>query len=151
VPITLDQVIALLAPDEPDYRAAAEALGPEAAPHLERLVAGPDEALATKAAYLASLIGPEADRAVLAAAEDSRPVVRVAAATGLRNLESRVAVEAAERLLGDNDAGVRKTAIRSAPGAVRRELRGMIERLSKDDPDEAVRGLSRDALKARER
>jgi hypothetical protein len=61
--ITIEQVLDQLLPDEPDYGGAAERLGPEALPHLENLVRGEDPLMASKAAYLASLI--KDDRATI--------------------------------------------------------------------------------------
>ena len=111
-----------LDPEEPNYSAAAAELGPEALPILEALVQGADPLLASKAAYLASLIpDAEADRVIERAARSEHATVRIAAAAGLR---SRPEAEAgtAEELLDDPDAGVRKVAARTTRGrAARRE------------------------------
>src|SRR5688500_13669650 len=79
------RVRAHLEPEEPNYKAAAADLGPEALPILEALVVGSDPLLASKAAYLASLIpGDEAARVLETASRSDHPTVRVAAAAGLQ-------------------------------------------------------------------
>jgi hypothetical protein len=90
--VTSEQVRAALTPEEPDYEAAAE-LGPEALPHLQRLVEGADPNLASKAAYLAGRIGDPEAASILetAAASSSRPSSRCCASTNrsLRCANSR--------------------------------------------------------------
>ena len=55
MPVTMKQVRAALDPEEPDYEKAAK-LGPEALPHLEKLISRKDPNLASKAASLAGMI-----------------------------------------------------------------------------------------------
>jgi hypothetical protein len=122
--VTKQQVIEILNVDEPNYPEAAK-LGPDALPHLDTLVKTADPMLASKAAYLASLIQSDQSIDVLrAAAQSDHPEVRVAAAAGARN---RVAAAAGARksvsddsinellslLNNDQDAGVRKEAAKS--------------------------------------
>src|SRR5215218_6119681 len=112
--VTLEQVRRLLMPDEPNYVVAAK-LGPQALPHLRALVNGNDQMLASKAAYLATLIDHEGAVAVLGdAARSPSAVVRVAAASGARNLRRASASAVVSRLLNDKDTGVRKHAIKAA-------------------------------------
>ncbi|MFC6014706.1 HEAT repeat domain-containing protein [Plantactinospora solaniradicis] len=113
--VSMERVRAALDPEEPNYPAAAQ-LGQEAVPHLEELVRGEDEMLASKAAYLASLIDAERARAVVsAAAEHPSPVVRVAAAAAARNLTAPGASEVLLNLVDDEDVGVRRLARSSVP------------------------------------
>lgn len=110
--ITEAQVRAHLEPEEPDYPAAA-ALGAEALPVLERLVRDADPLLASKAAYLASLIPDDrADRVLAEAARSEHPTVRVAAAAGLRKRPDPPE-DAVIDLMTDRDEGVRKVAMKS--------------------------------------
>jgi HEAT repeat protein len=110
---THTQVRAYLEPDEPDYRAAAAALGPEALPVLEELVQGADPLLASKAVYLASLIPDErAARLLEQAAHSSHATVRVAVAAGLQQ-RPEVTDDVTVDLLTDVDQGVRKVAEQS--------------------------------------
>ena len=76
--VTMKQVRNELDPDEPDYVKAAK-LGEEALPYLEEIVKTGDALLASKAAYLASLIPDEKSVTVLETASKSNfPEVRAA-------------------------------------------------------------------------
>ena len=82
--VTMEDVRAALAPDEPNWSAAAT-LGPEALPHLGQLVAEAEPGLAAKAAYLASLFDSDRSAEVLRiAARSPEATVRVAAAAAMR-------------------------------------------------------------------
>jgi len=119
-----------LDPEEPNYSAAAAELGAEALPVLAALVQGADPLLASKAAYLASLIpDPEADRVMEQAARSEHPTVRVAAAAGLRSRPD-AAIDMAAELIADPDAGVRKVAARTTRGRA-------VSAPRKDSPEEA--------------
>jgi HEAT repeat protein len=126
--VTLEQVKAALDPEEPAYNKAAAALGPEALPHLARLVAGDHTMLAAKAAYLAGLIGSEkAVDVVQRAARSSHASVRVAAAAAAGKLADSDAGDVLINLIDDGDAGVQKVALRSVPtGAVSDALRARV-------------------------
>ena len=120
--VTLQRVRALLDVDEPDYTEAAK-LGADALPHLEKLVQAGDPMLASKAVYLASLIGGDASVDIVAAGAASHdPRVRVAAAAALRNMPEGRVRELARTLLADPDAGVRRTTRKSAPPSLQAEL-----------------------------
>jgi HEAT repeat protein len=142
MPVTMEDVRRALDADEVDYVAAATVFGRDALPHLERFAQGPDVMLASKAVYLASVIGGEAASSILAdAAGSPQPPIRVAAASGLRNLAEGGVESVADRLLGDADVGVRKVALVSAAqlGA------GMAERVrevARHDPEPVLRDLA---------
>lgn len=111
--VTEAEVRKHLDPEEPNYPAAAAALGAEALPVLERLVSASDPLLASKAAYLAALIpDPAAARVLEIAAGSPEATVRVAAAAGAQRRPELAA--ALESLLTDRDPGVRKVAERAA-------------------------------------
>src|SRR4030095_13167114 len=108
MPTTMEDVLAVLTQDEVDY-ARAQQLGPEAVPFLDQLVRGPDLNLASKAGYLARLIESDRSTEVLAAAAARpEPVVRVAAASGVRNLKEAQAERLIERLPGHARPGRRE-------------------------------------------
>jgi len=111
--VTLDQVIAVLSPEEPDYASAAK-LGSEALPHLDALVKGDDLALAAKATSLASFIQDNRSVEILMnAARSKHDIVRLATAVGSPNLKVK-GVDSVLRLLSaDKDPSIRKRAIRS--------------------------------------
>jgi len=140
----MQQVRAQLDRDEPDYPAAAR-LGPEAFPHLRQLAQGDDPMLASKAVYLASLIGTEQSVAIVnEAAGKPNPIVRAAAAGALRNLD-QAPNQLLNSLLNDQDVGVRKVALRSVeasrpslPADVATNVRDM----AVNDPNPHLRQLA---------
>jgi hypothetical protein len=140
--VTFNQVRRLLQAFEPNYAAAAR-LGPQILPHLRTLVRGSDKMLASKAAYLASLI--DDDRAVDVvrdAAKNASAAVRVAAAGGLRNLKRPAAAGAIMALLGDRDAGVRKFALKASAMRPNAALLAKLGDLSRKDPVPNIRSLA---------
>ncbi|MEV0383843.1 hypothetical protein [Nonomuraea sp. NPDC050643] len=146
MPVTMEDVRSFLDADEVDYVAAATAFGRDALPHLERFAQGPDVMLASKAVYLASLVGGEAADAIVSAAAGSpQPPVRVAAASGLRNLgegAGSVADDVAGRLLADDDVGVRKVALSSAAGLGTAQMTARIRQAAENDPEPVLRDLA---------
>jgi hypothetical protein len=139
--ITMEQVRAQLDRDEPDYAEAAK-LGPDAIPHLTQLVQGGDPMLASKAAYLASLIQSDKSTTVLElAARSSHDQVRIAAAAGVRNLK-QVEAPLLNLLVHDLDAGVRKVTLRSIEAKPQAGAKAMVEEIAKNDPDENLRQLA---------
>jgi len=150
MPVTFDQVRAALDPEEPNYGIAAQ-LGPDAIPHLSQLVQGNDPMLASKAAYLASLIQSSQTDAVLTlAAQSTHETVRAAAAAGVRNRD-QVSVPLVDQLLRDQDSGVRKVTLRSI--AALPKARGLqdptlvsiktsVEEIAQNDPEPLLRQLA---------
>lgn len=142
MPVTAEQIRAVLDPEEVNYQAARE-LGPDALPQLAILARGPDMMLATKAIYLASLIpGPQADQIVEEAATRPEPVIRVAAASGLKNLKTEdVAGRIAERLVTDQDLGVRKVTVKSVAALPMPRVRQRIRIEAEKDSDQMIKEL----------
>jgi HEAT repeat protein len=141
--LSLNDVRARIDLDEIDYPALAAALGPPALPHLQALVAGRNAMVASKAAYLAGLIGgPGAVAVVQAAAHRAEPEVRVAAASSLGNLAPSLVEGLAERLLGDAEVGVRKQAVKSVAGLRSPLLQKRVKEMAQKDPDTLIRSLA---------
>ncbi len=131
--VSMEDVRAVLDPEEPDYTAAS-LLGEEALPHLEALVASGDTMLASKATYAASLIGGDQAVAVIQeAASSDDAAVRVAAAAAASNLEPTASSDVLEGLVGDADPGVRKVARASVPDDASEALSARLE----EAPDES--------------
>jgi HEAT repeat protein len=146
--VTMDQVRAALDPEEPDYAQAASELGADALPHLERLIVGDHPMLASKATYLAGLIGTERSvQAVERAARSGDTLVRVAAAAAARNLPQESASDILLPLVDDPDIGVQKVALNSVPAAPTADLRSRVEALGASRSDTAVRAVSREVLR----
>jgi hypothetical protein len=142
MPLTMEQVLAGLYPDEPDYEQTAQGLGPDAIPFLLELVQGDDLELASKAASLAGSLSTNRSVEVLtAAARRADPVVRVAAAASLRKLPD-LPHDLADSLLIDDDAGVRKLALTSIEIVRPAGLKERVRAMAASDPEEALRNLA---------
>jgi HEAT repeat protein len=131
--LTTGQVIAHLKPDEPDYAAAATALGEPSLPLLADIVAGRDRVLAPRAAYLAGLIAGDGGAAVVAdAATSPEPRVRSAAAATAAHLELAERTKVLAGLLRDEHIGVVQTALAKlgadAPEELKAAARDVVER-----------------------
>jgi hypothetical protein len=111
--VTLEQVIAVLAPDEPNYEIASK-LGPDALPHLDALIKGDDISLAVKATSLASFIQDDRSADVLInAAKSKHDVVRLAAASGSPNLKVKGVHSVLKLLSADKDPSISRRAKKS--------------------------------------
>lgn len=151
MPITMKDVRAWLDADEVNY-ANAKKLGSAAIPFLMELVQGGDLGLASKATYLASLIKSKKSAAVLeAAAARDEPVLRVAAASGIRNLSQTQAERMLDRLKDDPDAGIRKVALTSAVGLKSPRVATKLQQMAETDPEPFVRELAASTVKKMKR
>ncbi len=147
MPTTMKDVRAWLDADEVDY-AGAKKLGPASIPFLTELVQGGDLGLASKATYLASLIKSPKSVAVLeAAAARNEPVLRVAAASGIRNLPQAQAERVLDLLIKDRDSGVRKVLLKSATGLKSPQVAAKLQEVAKEDEDPFVRELAASVVK----
>ena len=145
---SFEDVSQAIAPEEPDY-ADASRLGPDALPHLQRIAENSDPMLASKAAYLASLIKDDRAVSVLeTAAQRDDATVRVAAAAGVANLGSRRrrATKMIARLLSDADVGVRRRALTSLARTTSADVRPTLETLRREDPDASIRRAASQVL-----
>ena len=140
--VTMKDVRAELDREEPKYEEAAR-LGSEALPFLEELVKGQDVMLASKAAYLASMIkGDRSAKILIEAASHPDAVVRVAAASGLRNLSEHDAGRVLDKLAADGDQGVRKVAVKSVAGFRSPEMVARVQRIAEKDPEPFIREIA---------
>ncbi len=145
--VEIDDILARIDLDEIDYPAAAQELGPEALPLLGELAVGGDTMLASKAVYLAGLISDTGSASILErATKHPDPVVRVAAAAGLGKLAEEDAEAHIDELLQDEDAGVRKVAIKTASNFSSAALTARVEKLAEQDPEPAMRELAEQAI-----
>ena len=146
--MTLEQLRAMLAADEPDYAGLAR-LGPQVLPHLRKLIASPDEGIASKAASLASRINDDRAVDVLRdAANSPSSLVRLAVAGGVSRVTRPAASAVLMALLSDRDAGVRKLAIKSSVSRDNAALLAKIGDLSRSDPTPTVRLLAAKVVSA---
>ena len=145
--ITMQAVRAWLDADEVDY-ANAKKLGSAAIPFLMELVQGGDLGLASKATYLASLIKSKQSADVLeAAAARDEPVVRVAAASCIRNLSQTRAEHMLDRMIDDPDVGIRKVALTSAVNLTSPKVAAKLQQMAETDPEPFVRELAASTVK----
>lgn len=139
MPVTMQQVVAEIDRDEPNYAAIAE-LGPDALPHLQMIADTNDPLRAAKAAYGASLIGGAGAIDILKKAGDHPDAqVRVAVGHALRNLGAAAPSELVMKSLNDNDSGVRKLALGTAGLLKRAEFSQRISAIAQSDPEEHLR------------
>lgn len=144
--VTLQEVLKQLDADEPDYTALT-ALGPDAVPHLATLVRSGDPGVASKAAYLASLIQTDDSIDALSSAVASpHEAVRVAAAAGLRNLPGPQAARLADRLLDDGDPGVRKVTLNAVGRLGLDSLEAKVRSMASSDAESTLRAVARQEL-----
>lgn len=142
MPITMKDVRTWLDAEEVDYN-KAKALGSAALPFLMELVQGGDLGLASKATYLASMIRSQKSAAVLEkAAARNEPVVRVAAASAIRNLSEVPAGKLVDLLKNDPDAGIRKVMLKSAERLRSPKLAAKLQKIADKDPEPFVRELA---------
>lgn len=149
--VTLEQVLAVLMPEEPDYPSAAS-LGIDALPHLNNLANGSDLMLASKAVYLSSLIQAEQATEILqTAAQSEHPIIRVAAAAGIRNLNKASANQISLMLMDDADIGVQKVVLKSLPTQITPQLRSKLKTLTQQEKNPLIRQLSTEVLNRKQR
>lgn len=142
----LTDVLAALAPDEPDYPTAA-ALGPEALPQLAHLAAGEDTLLASKAVYLTGLIGgADGLNVIMQAVRSPRIPLRLAAAATLPHLDPDAADTVARSLVTDVDPGVQRVTLTSLPARVSAALREQVGGLAVAAASPANRALAQRLL-----
>jgi hypothetical protein len=144
--VSIDAVLAFLDQDEPQYAEAAK-LGPDALPHLARVVREEEPMRASKATYLAGLIDGDESPAVLEEAlRRAEPAIRVAAAYAAQHL-SGARPELFERLLSDYDDGVRRTALKSIRVSQTPGLTARVEEMASGDKADHVRDLARETAR----
>ena len=141
MPVTMEQVLAQLDKEEPDYEFAAQ-LGPEVLPHLIHLVQGNDLGRASKATCLASFIDAEQSATVLnIAAHSPHPALRTAAAVSLSNLKE-ISPDLVTDLLNDENVGVRKWTLKALEIHRPTEVKAKVQEIAKSDPDMMLRQLA---------
>ena len=139
-----DELRQALDRDELDYPALAAEAGPGAMDDLAALVAEDEPRIASKAAYLATLVDAEESAQVVDLAARSRhDVVRAAAAAALGAMSQDRATPIAETLLADADAGIRARTVKSLAGFEGEQLQSLLA-VAQDDEDPEIRALAQD-------
>jgi hypothetical protein len=141
----VDELRAVLAADEPDYAAIVQTLDASDADGLREVAQGEDTSLAVKAVYLASLLPQDAGADIVAnAAGHGRSLLRVTAATAVRNLSAESSAPVLAGLLADGDAGVRKTALASVPSADHPTVRASLQHMADNDDVQSLADRARE-------
>ncbi|HDR4482907.1 TPA: hypothetical protein QCQ09_004562 [Bacillus cereus] len=97
---------------------------------------------------LASLINTEQSVRVLAAAmARNEPVLRVAVASGIRNLPEIQVEKVLDLLKDDPDAGIRKVMFKSAQRFKSPEVEGKLQQMANRDPEPFVSELAKSIIK----
>lgn len=142
--ITQDDIRRRLRGEEPDYAAAAAALGQAATPALLELATDADPHLVARVVSLAGTIGGECARLVLERTRGhGAAVVRAQVAAAARHLPVDASVPVVLPLLQDEDVSVRKFALAAATQVPRDAappvLVAALERVERDDPQPFLR------------
>ena len=144
MPVSRDDVLALLDSEEPDYRAAAIAVGVDGLEVLATLVEDADASLAARAASLVAAIAMDSAAAqqtvplLASAAEHADPGVRAAAALGASRVGA-AAVSVITTCLADDDAGVRLIAFRGLSVPLDASVAAAVSGVAAADPEPAVK------------
>ena len=100
--------------EEPQYPELAAQLDASDVPKLRAIAEGSDVGRATKAVYLASLLDfGDAPEIVVKAAHSPTELVRIASATGLRNLPAKARDRAADLLIDEANPAIAKMVLRA--------------------------------------
>ncbi|WP_125778206.1 hypothetical protein [Antribacter gilvus] len=143
--MTPDELRRLLDADETQYSRIAPQLTAADLPMVTELAHDDDPMRASKAIYLASLLG--GSDVVAEAADATDPILQAASASALANLPAPARAHIAEKLVGRGDAAVDKLAIRALEGELSPALTDRLRRLSSSSPSDVVRDLSADTLR----
>lgn len=141
--ITRDALLDLVAADEPDYAAAAGAVGNDGLPVLAAMVGEADPRVASRAASIAAAIAGDPARVgavvplLASAAAHADPGVRAAAAVGASRAGA-AAADVTEICLNDADPGVRALAFRGLATPLPPKIAAKVAAIAEDDPDPVV-------------
>ncbi len=142
MPVNMKDIRSFLDAEEVDYDNAKK-LGASALPFLSELAQGADMALASKSIYLASLIKGKASIEILErAAKSDMPILRVTAASGIKNLSETKSGKIFDALIGDSDAGIRKVTLNASAHFTSKKMMTKLSNLAKGDPEPMLRELA---------
>ena len=99
--------------------------------------------LASKAAYLASLIKSDKSISILEhAARSKEPIIRIAAAAGIRNISEKDANILLDKFIEDKDVGVRKVTLKSVAKFKSDLIASKVQKLQESNPEPSIRELA---------
>jgi hypothetical protein len=125
-----------------------EGIGASEVDLLRQLLEEQEAWLAARAAHALSRIdSDDAHKALLLAARDPRPEVRVAVAASADALPPKLSDEILLRLLNDSDIGVRKFAIKSASDQNSDAVRERLAEIGRSDANTALGQIAEEQAK----
>lgn len=146
--ITKDELKLLLSNEEPDYAGIFKQIDDSNIKHLKEIADSSDDMLASKAVYLASLyLSKEAEEIVEAASQSNRILLKIAAASALGNLEINTREKLAEKLIDENDIGIKKLVIKNLDKVSSLKIKEKLQLLSRGSESEYIRKLSSETLR----
>jgi hypothetical protein len=148
MPLNKEDLIKLINLDEPDYNVIVNKLSADDIPTLVELSKDANPAIATKA--ISCLGHLKSERALIGLQEvvnHPDPVRRVAVANSLKNLAAvQGAVQMLDKLLDDQDIGVRKFALKTVEAANITQLKGKVQTFNQREDNSALKNLSQEIL-----
>lgn len=144
MPLSKDEIIKLINVDEPDYPEIVSKLSAEDVPILIELSTDANPAIATKAISCLGLMRSERSLAGLQQVVNSPdPVKRIAAANALSNMMSvQGSAQLVDKLLDDNDIGVRKFALKTVETGRVSQLKEKVRLMNQKEQNPALKELS---------
>ena len=140
--VTMEQVLYYLEAEEPNYAEAAN-LGPTALPFLKEIIDKSDSMLGSKATYLVSLIKSDQSVSILEyAAQKKDTIIRIAVASGIRNLSEKYAGILLDKFIHDEDKGVRKVSLKSVAKFKSDQIKSKVQKFIENDPELSIRELA---------
>ena len=147
MPMTSQQIRNQLSAVEPDL-SMYSGIGPSEIPALKRLLSDKEAWMASRAVFALSKIADARAVAILSeTVGDSRPEVRVALASSIRNLKPKDANAILLRLLDDGDVGVRKFAVLSVSKAHDPAVQRKLKDVGIGDSAPPIRDMAKDRLR----
>lgn len=148
MPYTREELIKLIDLDEPDYPSIIKKLTKDDIPMLIELSKDPNLAIATKAISCLGMMNAEAAvTGIKSAVSSANPVLRVAAAHALRNSAALPsAVQLLDKLLDDQDIGVRKFALKAVNHANVTSLKAKVQLMNTKETTELMKTLSKEVF-----
>lgn len=143
MPFTKEEIIKMINLDEPDYEAIVKKLTADDIPILVELSKHENPAIATKAISCLGLMKNEkALQGLKDAVSHPDPVRRIAAAHSLRNMTAVPgSVQLLEKLLDDNDIGVRKFALKTVEAGNIHSLKEKVRVINQKEVNPALKTL----------
>lgn len=149
MPFSKEELIKMINLDEPDYQAIVSKLSADDIPLLIELTKHENPAIATKAISVLGLMKSEqALQGLNDAVNHPDPVRRIAAAHSLRNLATvRGSTQMLEKLLDDQDLGVRKFALKTVEVAKISSLKEKVRAINLKEVNPEIKALGENVFK----